>query len=454
MAARSEAEIREFRERSQISVLGREAPKPVTTFEEASFPEYMVRSMYDAGFKGPTPIQCQGWPVALSGCDMIGIAQTGSGKTLAFLLPALVHINDQPRLRVSPKQRGDGPIALVLAPTRELAKQISDECRRFGRVTGIYNTCVYGGASRQYQQRDLEKGVQIVIATPGRLLDFLNARVTNLKRVTYLVLDEADRMLDMGFEPQIRKILAQVRPDRQTLMWSATWPKEVQALARDFLNNPVHIQIGSLNLAANTDIEQLIEFVDEDRKLQLLLRILEDILKDRKTKIVIFTETKRGCDMLGHELRDKRLPAEALHGDKTQRERDSIIRAFRAGDCQVLVATDVASRGLDVKDIQYVINFDFPAQIEDYVHRIGRTARAGAKGTAISFFTRKNARSARDLAKIMKETKQPVPQPLYDLISVGGGDSHRPSRWRGGYAPRDRSRSPRNSDSRSHYHRY
>lgn len=319
-------------------------------------------------------------------------------------------------------------------------------------MTGVYSTCIYGGASRQYQQRDLEKGVQIVIATPGRLLDFLNSRTTNLKRVTYLVLDEADRMLDMGFEPQIRKVLSQVRPDRQTLMWSATWPKEVQALARDFLTNPVHIQIGSLNLAANTDIEQLIEFVDEDRKLQLLLRILDDILKDRKTKIVIFTETKRGCDMLGHELRDKRLPAEALHGDKTQRERDNIIRAFRAGDCQVLVATDVASRGLDVKDIQYVINFDFPSQIEDYVHRIGRTARAGAKGTAISFFTRKNARNARELAKIMKETKQPVPQPLYDLMS-SGGDSHRQSRWRA-FQPRDRSRSPRYGDSRSHYHRY
>ena len=333
----------------------------------------------------------------------------------------------------------------MLAPTRELAKQISDECRRFGRVTGIMNTCIYGGASRQFQQRDLERGIQVVIATPGRLLDFLSSRVTNLKRVTYLVLDEADRMLDMGFEPQIRKILAQIRPDRQTLMWSATWPREVQAMARDFLKNPVHIQVGSLNLAANIDIEQLIEFVDEDRKLPLLLRILEDILKDGKTKIVVFTETKRGCDMLGRELREKRLPVEALHGDKTQRERDNIIRNFRSGECKVLVATDVASRGLDVKDIQFVINFDFPSQIEDYVHRIGRTARAGAKGTAISFFSRKNARNARDLIKIMKETKQAVPQPLIDMVSVGGGGDHRQSRWRPNYNsnPGGRSRSPR-----------
>ena len=443
VAAKSDAEIREFRERTRVAVVGGKAPKPVTSFEEAGFPEYIVRSLYEAGFKAPTSIQSQGWPVALSGHDMIGIAQTGSGKTLAFLLPALVHINDQPRLKVSTMQRGDGPVVLVLAPTRELAKQISEECRRFGRVTGIFNTCIYGGASRQYQQRDLERGVQVVIATPGRLLDFLSARVTNLKRVTYLVLDEADRMLDMGFEPQIRKVLAQIRPDRQTLMWSATWPREVQTLARDFLNNPVHIQVGSLNLAANTDIEQLVEFVDEDRKLSLLFRILDDILKDRRTKIVVFTETKRGCDMLGRELREKRLPVEALHGDKTQRERDNIIRAFRSGECQVLVATDVASRGLDVKDIQYVVNFDFPAQIEDYVHRIGRTARAGAKGTAISFFTRKNARNAKDLVKIMKETKQAVPQPLYDLMNAGGGDRRQQSRWRSNYHQQIRSRSPR-----------
>ena len=249
---------------------------------------------------------------------MIGIAQTGSGKTLSFLLPAIIHIKDQPAVRVSFTQRGEGPIALVLSPTRELAMQTAQECNRFGRPSRILNACVYGGVSRGPQQRDLERGVHIIIATPGRLNDFLDCGATNLNRVTYLVLDEADRMLDMGFEPQIRKIISQIRPERQTLMWSATWPREVQALAKDFMIDPAHIQIGSSNLSANANICQKIEVLEEENKLANLLRILTDVMR-RETKVIIFAETKRGCEGLCRDICNERWSAASIHGDKTQR---------------------------------------------------------------------------------------------------------------------------------------
>jgi ATP-dependent RNA helicase DDX5/DBP2 len=320
---RSAEEVKRFRDEAGITVYGPDPPKPCLSFEEANFPRSILKTVESVGFSKPTPIQSQGWPVALGGKDMIGIAQTGSGKTLSFLLPALIHIADQAPLKVRNRQRGDGPIALVLSPTRELAMQTQKECERFARPSQIFSTCVYGGASKFPQQRDLQQGVHIVIATPGRLIDFLDSHATNLKRVTYLVLDEADRMLvtptqDMGFEDQLRRILESIRPDRQLLMWSATWPKEVQYLAKDFLTNPIHIQTGSLSLSANHNIKQKIEICDEGAKMPMLKRILADVMKP-DTKIVIFAETKRGCEVLCRELKADNLPAAALHGDKPQR---------------------------------------------------------------------------------------------------------------------------------------
>jgi ATP-dependent RNA helicase DDX5/DBP2 len=243
VAKMSLEEAEEVRRQNDITIIkGYSIPKPVKTFVEASFPDYILETIREAGFDNPTAIQIQGWPVALSGRDMIGIAETGSGKTLAFLLPGIVHINAQPLLRP-----GEGPIVLILAPTRELVEQIKRETIRFGSSSRIKHAVAYGGVPRRLQIQELRQGVEIVIACPGRLIDFLESDVTNLRRVTYLVLDEADRMLDMGFEPQIRKIVSQIRPDRQTLMWSATWPKEVQSLARDLCReDPVHINIGML----------------------------------------------------------------------------------------------------------------------------------------------------------------------------------------------------------------
>lgn len=291
----SEDEVAEVRKDLQITVSGDGIPHPVTTFEECSLPEYTIEEMKRQGFTKPTAIQAQGWPIALSGRDLVGIAQTGSGKTLAYMLPAMVHIYNQP-----PLQRGEGPIALVLAPTRELAQQIQSVVRDYGHLAKpeIRHTCIFGGSSKIPQARDLDRGVEVIIATPGRLIDFLENRTTNLSRCTYLVLDEADRMLDMGFEPQIRKIIEQIRPDRQVVMWSATWPKEVQALAGDFLNDYIQINIGSMNLSANHNIRQVVEVCQENEKPQLVVKLMKEILPttnnaaNNSNKIIIFVETK------------------------------------------------------------------------------------------------------------------------------------------------------------------
>ena len=338
---RSDAEVAAFRKEHEMTVTGHDIPKPITTFDEAGFPEYVLKEVKAEGFEKPTAIQCQGWPMALSGRDMVGIAATGSGKTLSYCLPGIVHINAQPLLAP-----GDGPIVLVLAPTRELAVQIQKECSKFGRSSRIRNTCVYGGVPRGQQIRDLTRGAEIVIATPGRLIDMLELGKTNLKRVTYLVLDEADRMLDMGFEPQIRKIVDQIRPDRQTLMWSATWPKEVRQLARDYLNDPIQVQIGSLDLAASHNITQLVEVLSEFEKRDRLIKHMEIAAQNPDSKMLVFASTKRACDDITKFLRTDGWPALAIHGDKEQRERDWVLGEFRSGRSPIMVATDVAARGI------------------------------------------------------------------------------------------------------------
>ncbi|XP_015338043.2 probable ATP-dependent RNA helicase DDX17 [Marmota marmota marmota] len=297
--------------------------------------------LMDQHFTEPTPIQCQGFPLALSGRDMVGIAQTGSGKTLAYLLPAIVHINHQPYL-----ERGDGPICLVLAPTRELAQQVQQVADDYGKCSRLKSTCIYGGAPKGPQIRDLERGVEICIATPGRLIDFLESGKTNLRRCTYLVLDEADRMLDMGFEPQIRKIVDQIRPDRQTLMWSATWPKEVRQLAEDFLRDYTQINVGNLELSANHNILQIVDVCMESEKDHKLIQLMEEIMAEKENKTIIFVETKRRCDDLTRRMRRDGWPAMCIHGDKSQPERDWVLNEFRSGKAPILIATDVASRGL------------------------------------------------------------------------------------------------------------
>ncbi|XP_051751930.1 probable ATP-dependent RNA helicase DDX17 isoform X2 [Ctenopharyngodon idella] len=414
----SQYDVEEYRKRKEITVRGSGCPKPVTNFHQAQFPQYVMEVLLQQNFKEPTAIQAQGFPLALSGRDMVGIAQTGSGKTLAYLLPAIVHINHQPYL-----ERGDGPICLVLAPTRELAQQVQQVAYDYGKSSRIKSTCVYGGAPKGPQIRDLERGVEICIATPGRLIDFLEAGKTNLRRCTYLVLDEADRMLDMGFEPQIRKIVDQIRPDRQTLMWSATWPKEVRQLAEDFLHDYVQINIGALELSANHNILQIVDVCMENEKDNKLIQLMEEIMAEKENKTIIFVETKKRCDELTRRMRRDGWPAMCIHGDKSQPERDWVLSEFRSGKAPILIATDVASRGLDVEDVKFVINYDYPNSSEDYVHRIGRTARSTNKGTAYTFFTPGNLRQARDLVRVLEEARQAINPKLLQLVDTGRGGS-------------------------------
>ncbi|XP_026862421.1 probable ATP-dependent RNA helicase DDX5 isoform X1 [Electrophorus electricus] len=418
VARRSLQEVEQYRRSKEITVKGRDCPTPTIGFHEASFPSYVMEVINKQNWTEPTPIQAQGWPLALSGKDMVGIAQTGSGKTLSYLLPAIVHINHQPFL-----ERGDGPICLVLAPTRELAQQVQQVAAEYGRASRLKSTCIYGGAPKGPQIRDLERGVEICIATPGRLIDFLEAGKTNLRRCTYLVLDEADRMLDMGFEPQIRKIVDQIRPDRQTLMWSATWPKEVRQLAEDFLKDYVQINVGALQLSANHNILQIVDVCSDGEKEDKLLRLLEEIMSEKENKTIIFVETKRRCDDLTRRMRRDGWPAMGIHGDKSQQERDWVLNEFKFGKAPILIATDVASRGLDVEDVKFVINYDYPNNSEDYIHRIGRTARSQKTGTAYTFFTPNNMKQAHDLVSVLREANQAINPKLIQMAEDRGGRS-------------------------------
>jgi len=430
-ANRPPQEIVAYFQKEQIQFKSRDYPKPIMTFEETCtvFPPFVGGIFQQQGFTEPTIIQAVGWPSALSGRDFIGIAKTGSGKTLAFLLPGMVHISHQ-----QPLQRGDGPIVLILTPTRELAQQIQEVANTFGQGGRIRNTCVYGGAPKGPQLRDLERGVEICVATPGRLIDFLEMGKTNLKRCSYLVMDEADRMLDMGFEPQIRKIVEQIRPDRQTLMWSATWPKEVRKLADEFLNNPIHVTVGSAELTANHNILQITDVCQEHEKDWKLVKLMQEIMQEQENKTLIFCETKRRVDDVYRRMRRDGWPVGAIHGDKTQPERDQVLNDFRASRINVLIATDVAARGLDVEDVKFVVNLDFPSSTEDYVHRIGRTARAERTGTAYTFFTAGNMKQAKELIAILTEANQVINPKLIEMAqdakSVFG--KGRPGRGGGG----------------------
>jgi len=303
----------------------------------------------------------------------------------------------------------------------------------FGSASYVRNTCIFGGAPKGPQARDLQRGCEIVIATPGRLIDFLESGRTNLRRCTYLVLDEADRMLDMGFEPQIRKILEQIRPDRQTLMWSATWPKEVRRLAEDFLGDYIQINIGSLELSANHNIKQIVNVCHENDKEDKLTNLLKELYDDNENpgKIIIFTETKRRVDSVSRYIRGFSVGCGAIHVDKSQSERDAVLRDFRNGRTNILVATDVAARGLDVDGIKFVINYDYPQNTEDYIHRIGRTGRSKSTGTSYAFFTQNNAKQAKDLVAVLNEAKQDIEPQLQQMAQRSGGFSNN-RRYNGG----------------------
>ncbi|KAM0042079.1 putative RNA helicase [Helianthus debilis subsp. tardiflorus] len=400
-----------YRKNHDVTATGDNVPAPFMSFESTGFPPELLREIYAAGFASPTPIQAQTWPIALQNRDIVAIAKTGSGKTLGYLIPAFMllrHCNNNPQ---------NGPTVVVLAPTRELATQIQDEAIKFGRSIRISCTCLYGGAPKGPQLKELERGADIVVATPGRLNDILEMRKVDFRQVSLLVLDEADRMLDMGFEPQIRKIVNEIPPRRQTLMYTATWPKEVRKIAGDLLVNPVQVNIGNADeLAANKSITQYVEVVPQMEKQRRVEQILRS--EERGSKIIIFCSTKKLCDQLTRSI-SRNFGAAAIHGDKSQGERDFVLNQFRSGKSPILVATDVAARGLDIKDVRVVINYDFPNGVEDYVHRIGRTGRAGAKGVAYTFFSEQDWKHAADLIKVLEGANQPVPNQVREIATRG-----------------------------------
>ncbi|XP_038056839.1 probable ATP-dependent RNA helicase DDX43 isoform X2 [Patiria miniata] len=411
----TQSEAQEIRENLGVTIDDdckdnpRPVPKPVRTFEEAfhHYPEIM-REIRKQKFEKPSAIQSQGWPVALKGHDLIGIAQTGSGKTLAFLLPALIHTDLQP----IPREQRGGPNVLVLSPTRELALQIKEEVSKYS-YKGIKSVCVYGGGNRREQINIVQKGVEIIIATPGRLNDLIMNEIVDVKSVTFLILDEADRMLDMGFEPQIMKILLDVRPDRQTIMTSATWPDGVQRLARKYMKNPFHVNVGSLDLSACHSVTQLVEVIDEEYKKERLVDFISSLQEDEK--LLVFVGRKSTADELSSEMSLLDISVQCIHGDREQYDREQALAEFKEGSVRILIATDVASRGLDIKDITHVLNYDSPSHIEEYVHRVGRTGRAGRTGTSLTLMTRRDWRWAADIMRIMAEANQEIPDDLLEM---------------------------------------
>jgi len=362
------------------------------TFEEMGLIAPLQRALKNEQYKTPTPIQAKTIPVAISGRDVLGCAQTGTGKTAAFALPILNHLGQRNRKAVSRR-----PFVLVLAPTRELAIQISNSFSTYGKHLKLRQALVYGGVGQGTQVRAMKRGAHILVATPGRMLDLMNQDHINLDQIEMVVLDEADRMLDMGFLPDVKRILSRLPGNRQTLFFSATMPPSIDDLAKRMLTQPVKVQIQSKSVSVDK-IEQKVLFLKRDKKQESLQSI---VTADDAGQVLVFTKTKRGADAVARKLDRSGIKTAAIHGNKSQNARQRALDAFRAFRVQVLVATDVAARGIDVDGITHVVNFDLPIDPESYVHRIGRTGRAGASGIAISFCTDGERRELRAIQKLL-----------------------------------------------------
>ncbi|XP_048005219.1 probable ATP-dependent RNA helicase DDX23 [Leguminivora glycinivorella] len=420
----TERDWRIFREDYNITLKGGKIPNPIRSWKEAGFHNDIMDIINKVGYKSPTPIQRQAIPIGLQNRDIIGVAETGSGKTLAFLIPLLTWIQSLPK-NERMEDADQGPYAIILAPTRELAQQIEEETNKFGVPLGITSVVVVGGLSREEQGFKLRLGCEIVIATPGRLIDVLENRYLVLNRCTYVVLDEADRMIDMGFEPDVQKILeympvSNIKPDtdaaedasvllanynskkkyRQTVMFTATMPPAVERLARSYLRRPAIVYIGSVGKPVDRT-EQVVYMIGENEKRRKLTEILQ---RNVEPPIIIFVNQKKGADVLAKGLEKLGFNACTLHGGKGQEQRDFALASLKNGTKDILVATDVAGRGIDIKDVSMVINYDMAKTIEDYTHRIGRTGRAGKTGKAVSFVTKEDSTLFYDLKQVLLQS--------------------------------------------------
>ena len=405
----------------------------MVTFSSLNLCQPLLTALNEEGYETPTPIQGMAIPPVLAGSDVLGCAQTGTGKTAAFALPILHRLLQEP---ADKSRRGPAlPRALVLSPTRELATQIGDSFATYGRHTGLFHTVIYGGVSQFHQVRALHRGVDVLVATPGRLIDLIDQRLVDLSAVKVFVLDEADRMLDMGFINPIRRIGGLVPKPRQTLMFSATMPKEIMSLADSLLTKPVKLAATPVATAAPL-IEQQLYMLDKGAK-QPLLHFL--IQKNDVRRAVVFTRTKHGADKVCRKLNVAGISAIAIHGNKAQNQRQRALDGFRSGRSRVLVATDVAARGLDVDGISHVFNFDVPNEPEAYVHRIGRTGRAGATGIAIMFCARDEREYLRAIEKLtgQRVPNQQLPEGLPEVVAAIQSAEHA-SEEEGNHAPRER----------------
>lgn len=411
LARMTPEEVETYRtELEGIRVKGKGCPKPIRTWAHCGISKKELDILKKLNFEKPTPIQAQAIPAIMSGRDLIGIAKTGSGKTLAFILPMFRHVLDQPALEDT-----DGPIALIMTPTRELCMQIGKDIKKFAKSLGLRVVCVYGGTGISEQIAELKRGAEMIVCTPGRMIDMLAAnsgRVTNLRRVTYVVLDEADRMFDMGFEPQVMKIIDNIRPDRQTVMFSATFPRQMEALARRILQKPIEIQVGGRSVVCK-DVEQHVAILEEEAKFFKLLELLG--LYSQMGSIIVFVDKQENADSLLKDLMKASYSCMSLHGGIDQFDRDSTIVDFKNGKVKLLVATSVAARGLDVKQLVLVVNYDCPNHYEDYVHRCGRTGRAGNKGFAWTFLTPEQGRYAGDVLRAFELAGVSPPAELKNL---------------------------------------
>ncbi|CAN5660264.1 DEAD/DEAH box helicase [soil metagenome] len=363
------------------------------TFEGLGLSPALLRALHDSDYTVPTPIQLQAIPLALAGHDLLGGAQTGTGKTAAFALPLLQRLSKQ-----TPPNGSRKPRALILTPTRELAVQVADSIKTYGRHLRLNVTTIYGGAGMGPQVDNLRRGTDILVATPGRLIDHLERGSAKLDAVEILVLDEADRMLDMGFLPAIKRVLARVPKDRQTLLFSATFEDRIKALAMEFMRNPQQVQVTARNTIAETIVHRA-HPVDGSRKRDLLVEILS---KRHGDQVLVFGKTKHGCNRLAEQLETAGLKAVAIHGNKSQAQRQKALNQFKAGKARILVATDVAARGLDIPDLPLVINFELPMVAEDYIHRIGRTGRAGLTGEALSLVSPEEGGLLNQIQRMLK----------------------------------------------------
>ncbi len=413
------------------------------TFETLGLSPALLRALNETGYTSPTPIQAQSIPGALEGRDILGAAQTGTGKTAAFGLPLLQRLAKE-----TPPKGPRKPRALVLVPTRELAVQVADSIKAYGRHMRLNVTMIFGGVGMQPQIDNLRRGVDVLVACPGRLLDHLDSGHAKLDAVEMLVLDEADRMLDMGFLPSIKRVLSRVPKQRQTMLFSATFEPRIRALAMDLLDRPVEVQVAAQNTIADTIVHR-VHPVDSASKRDLLI----DILAKRHTdRVLVFGRTKHGCNRLAEQLAQAGLPSVAIHGNKSQAQRQKALDAFKAGRARILVATDVAARGLDIPELPLVINHDLPMVAEDYVHRIGRTGRNGAQGEALSLVAPEEGGLLRDIQRLLKTEIAMETVPGFEPSQPLRMDA-KPAQGRGGRGGGQRpegQRQPRKPGSRGH----